>query len=685
MLFPPHSGLRENRVVITGVGIITAFGTGWEINAKGFRLGETAFRPITLFDASRQRVQIAAEVDLPAQMPDTFLTKRALSRADRASKILLLAAWEAWQQSGWEPQINLPVVLGTTSGGMRLGEDYFRQATAQPHRHHRQASRVIHYQSQRQPLDLADAFGFSGPITLIANACASGANAIGHAWEMVRSGQNERVLTGGYDALSHLVFSGFDSLQALSPTRCHPFDAQRNGLALGEGAAVVTLETLEAAQKRGAKILGEIVGYGAVTDSHHLTQPHPDGDAALASMNAALCVANLRPEQIDYINAHGTGTPLNDSAEASAINRFAGEHAKHLPVSSTKSSIGHLLGAAGAVEAVVCLMALQEQFLPPTNLATPDPLCRFPIVQKPTTARLDYAMTNSFGFGGANATLILRRWKNETPKISSPSKKSSAQSSMIFVNGIGAVSPAGWGMENFCRAMEEKPFIETKSLARPGWDKLLFIRQVPPPALRPDFLNHPRLRRTSPITHYGVAAALEALGENAAAVRAGKLRLGIVQCVMSGCINYSKRFYDETLRDPETASPVIFPETVFNAPASHLAALLGTPAINYTLNGDPGTFLQGVALAAEWLRGDKVDGCLVLGAEETDWLTADAFRRFQRKIILSGGAGAIFLSRERNSALAQLDHITDSYLFLAGQSRFCAAQKMRAELKDVSG
>jgi 3-oxoacyl-[acyl-carrier-protein] synthase II len=270
---------------------------------------------------------------------------------------------------------------------------------------------VSHYQAQRQALDLAEAFRFSGPITIIANACASGANAIGHAWHLVRTGQAGRVLTGGYDALSHLVFSGFDSLQALSPTQCRPFDAQRDGLALGEGAAVLTLESFDSARGRGAEILGEIVGYGASTDSHHLTQPHPKGNAALASMRAACEVANVSPAKITYINAHGTGTPLNDSAEAEAINAWANGHARNVLVSSTKASIGHLLGGAGAVETIVCLMALREGWLPPTRTtANVDPLCAFPLVREPTDRMFDYALTNSFGFGGANATLVLRRW-----------------------------------------------------------------------------------------------------------------------------------------------------------------------------------------------------------------------------------------------------------------------------------
>jgi len=411
VLFPPsqHPG-SPPRVVVTGAGIITSLGRGWKANAEGFRAGRIAISDVTLFDVTRQRVKVAGEVALP-DLPATRLEPRDIRRMERAAKLLLIAAHEAWAQAGWQPSEDLPVVLGTTSGGMSLGEQYYRQAIETPFSHRGQPHRILHYQPQRQALDLANAFGFTGPITIIANACASGANAIGHAWELIRSGRAQRVFTGGFDGLSQLVFSGFDSLQALSPTRCRPFDAARDGLALGEGAAVLALETLESARSRNAIILGEITGYGAATDCHHLTQPQPEGDAAFASMSAAAASASLTPDRIGYINAHGTGTPLNDSAEAAAINRWAGDHARSLPVSSTKSSIGHLLGAAGAVESVVCLMALKEQWLPPTStLENPEPICAFPIVRKPVDAKIDYALSNSFGFGGANASLIFRRW-----------------------------------------------------------------------------------------------------------------------------------------------------------------------------------------------------------------------------------------------------------------------------------
>jgi len=414
--FPLNNRLQTPaRVVVTGVGIVTALGQGRRANADGFRAGRAAFRPVTLFDVSRQRSRIAAELDLPPNLPTTWLAEKLSRRFDRAAKILLLAAHEAWGSSGWAtdtPPSGIPVVLGTTGGGMTLGEEYLRQATRPSGSYRLQATRVMNYQAQRQVSDVCEALGLQGTILIISNACASGANAVGHAWRLLRHGRAERALAGGYDALCQLTFAGFDSLQAVSPTPCRPFDAQRDGLSLGEGAAILTLETLEHARRRGAEILGEIIGYGAVTDTHHLTQPHPQGDAACAAMTAACNLAQVTPEQVDYVNAHGTATPQNDGTEATAINRWAGVRATRLPVSSTKASIGHLLGAAGAVETAVCLMALREQWLPPQcTLGTPDPACRFPIVREPTDGKLEVALSNSFGFGGANATLVFRRWR----------------------------------------------------------------------------------------------------------------------------------------------------------------------------------------------------------------------------------------------------------------------------------
>jgi 3-oxoacyl-(acyl-carrier-protein) synthase len=253
--------------------------------------------------------------------------------------------------------------------------------------------------------------------------------------------------------------------------------------------------------------------------------------------------------------------------------------------------------------------------------------------------------------------------------------------SRIFIHGVGAVSPAGWGARVLFDAVREKRALPTKELERPGWSAPLLVRGVPAGSQPPAIKTHPRLRRTSPITHYGVGAALEALDAAADNVRAGTLKLGIVFCVMTGCVNYSRRFYDEALHDPAMASPLIFPETVFNAPSSHLAAVLQTQEINYTLVGDPGTFLQGLALAADWLGNEQVDGCLVIGAEELEWLVADAYRLTAPSAVLAEGAGALYLSRQEPLGPGvELNTVTDAHCFFCEKSRAAAAEKVRSEL-----
>ncbi len=250
----------------------------------------------------------------------------------------------------------------------------------------------------------------------------------------------------------------------------------------------------------------------------------------------------------------------------------------------------------------------------------------------------------------------------------------------IFVHGLGAVSPAGWGVAALRAALENNVPLPPQLLARPGRAKPLFVRTVPPPAARPAFFAHPRLRRANALTQFTLAAGLEALGQTISLVQSGKTRLGIIVGVMAGGVNYSRRFYEEILKDPATASPLIFAETVFNAPAGHLAAFLGSDAVCHTLVGDDGTFLLGLALAAQWLEEDQADVCLVIGAEETDWIVADATNLFQSNAVHAAGAGAILLKRDSDSgAIAELAAITDSFAFTQRQTRSAAARRMRAQ------
>jgi len=327
---------------------------------------------------------------------------------DRSTRMLLLAIREALAQAGRSGMEGIDArVIGTSAGAMPLGEAYFENARHDPGRIPSQLSRAEHYQPQRQMNSIADEFGWRGSVIIVSNACASGANAIGWGAEMIRSGRCKRVLAGGFDALARLVFAGFDSLRALAPSGIpRPFDAQRDGLALGEGAAVMLLEAEEVRQ---SDALGDVAGYSTATDLHHLTQPDPEGKAAIRTMTSACAQAGVSPAQIGYINSHGTGTPFNDVAEAQAIAAWAGEATSRIAVSSTKSAMGHLLGGAGAVEAVICLMALRGQWMPASlNVREVDPAVKFDLVRTFRRAKLEHALTNSFGFGGTNASIIFR-------------------------------------------------------------------------------------------------------------------------------------------------------------------------------------------------------------------------------------------------------------------------------------
>jgi 3-oxoacyl-[acyl-carrier-protein] synthase II len=288
---------------------------------------------------------------------------------------------------------------------MSFGERFFR-AELRGERIRRRLAWLANYMPQKAVLDALGVGGWPVPAQIIANACASGTNAVGHAFRLVRAGLHRAVLCGGYDAISELVFVGFDSLQASTPEKVRPFDRGRSGLVLGEGAAVLCLEDMVRAKRRGAPILAEITGCGIATDNHHLTQPHPSGIGPRRAMERALEDARRGPDEVDYINAHGTATTFNDATEGLAIAQLFGGG---VPVSSTKAMMGHSLGAAGAIEAVFSLLALRGQFLPPNlHYSDPDPTIGIEIVaNEAREARVRRVLSNSFGFGGANASILL--------------------------------------------------------------------------------------------------------------------------------------------------------------------------------------------------------------------------------------------------------------------------------------
>ncbi len=391
------------RVAVIGAGIVSPLGFGMEETLGALREAKDCVTPVTAFPVDRCRCQTAGQVgNGPLAGANPFTPHP--ERLHRVARMMILALKEALAQAGdFRPELT---VVGTTSGGMTFGEQYYRGLKKNGHSSRHAPSLIANYTPQKPIMDAQEAFGITAPCQIIANACASGTNAIGHGFNCVRSGRYQRVLTGGYDAISELVFVGFDSLQAATPDLCRPFDRERSGLVLGEGAAILALENFEAAQKRGAKILAEVIGYGISTDNHHLTQPDPSGAGPRAAMEGALRSAGIEPGEVDYINAHGTATPFNDASEGKAI----AELFDRIPVSSTKGMMGHSLGAAGAIEAVFSLLALRHQLLPPNiNFRQCDSDFDLNIVaNEAKTAPVRTVLSNSFGFGGTNASIILR-------------------------------------------------------------------------------------------------------------------------------------------------------------------------------------------------------------------------------------------------------------------------------------
>ena len=391
-----------SRVAIVAAGIVSPFGCGLNETLGSLRANKDCVSPVTQFDVTQCRSKTAGQVR--DDWLDSTRNGNKSDRVHRATKMMITVLDQLCRQdSTFKPELT---VIGTTSGGMSFGQDYYRALHRHSELRHSPAW-VANYPPQKPVIDAQTAFEISAPCQIIANACASGTNAIGHAFECVRSGKYQRVLTGGYDAISELVFVGFDSLQASTPEKCRPFDRERSGMVLGEGAAVLALENFESARARKAQILGEIIGYGISTDNHHLTQPDPSGSGPRRAMEQALKSAALSEDKVDYINAHGTATVFNDAAEGKAIQELFGT----VPVSSSKSMIGHSLGAAGAIEAVVCLLALHAQLLPANiNFRNSDPGLNLNIVANAARpAKIEIALSNSFGFGGTNASILIQK------------------------------------------------------------------------------------------------------------------------------------------------------------------------------------------------------------------------------------------------------------------------------------
>jgi len=407
------------RIVITGLGAVTPLGIGAADVWEALKAGRSGISPIASFDASSFPVRIAGEVH--GFDTDPWLTPKEAKRTDRATHFALAAAKQAWEDAG-APAVDharTGVLFSTGIGGLgsllNQHKVYLEKG----------ADRVSPFMvpmlmPNAAAGHVAMAFGFTGPNMCITTACAAGAHAIGEASVLIRDGRADVCIAGGTEAsILELTVAGFAQMQALSrrnddPQRAsRPFDRDRDGFVLAEGAGAVVLEEAERAVARGARIYAELAGYGASADAYHITAPEPEGLGAIQAMQACLEDAGEPPDAIDYINAHGTSTQLNDASETRAIKKALGDHARRVAISSTKSMTGHMLGAAGAVEGAVAALAVHDGVIPPTiNYEHQDEVCDLDYVpNEARTADVRLALSNSFGFGGQNATLAFRRWE----------------------------------------------------------------------------------------------------------------------------------------------------------------------------------------------------------------------------------------------------------------------------------
>ncbi len=414
-----RKNFQPRRVVVTGLGVVSPVGNTMDVFWESICQGKSGVGNISLFDASDFSTRIAAEVK--GFDPEGVISKKESRRMDRFVQFAICAAKMAVDDSGIDftsiDPFSAGVLIGSGIGGLQVIEDQYKILLEKG------PSRVSPFLIPMLITNMASGYvsiwyNLKGPNLCVTTACASGTHAIGEAYRHIALGDADIMITGGTEsAITQLGLAGFCSIKALSsrndePQKAsRPFDMDRDGFVMGEGAGILVLESYDNAVKRGAKIYCEFIGYGCTGDAYHMTAPDPDGAGATKCMEMALRNSLINPDEIDYINAHGTSTPLNDKIETLAIKNVFGDNAKKIPVSSTKSMTGHLLGAAGGIEAIVCAKVIEHGIIPPTiNLDNPDPECDLDYVpNKARETKVDVALSNSLGFGGHNATIVMRR------------------------------------------------------------------------------------------------------------------------------------------------------------------------------------------------------------------------------------------------------------------------------------
>jgi 3-oxoacyl-[acyl-carrier-protein] synthase II len=413
-----HTSRASNqRVVVTGIGAVSAWGWGVEPLWQGLRSGQTGIRPTELFDTTGQRTRIAGEV--PAPTPELVADYPGWGKLAQADRFAVVAAGEAWLRAGLTERDRENRRAGTYLGGSTAGmlecEEYLRRLLGLVPKPPQLA--LLASQQVNAPGDaVARHLRLCGPVETVSSACSSGALSIGAALDALRRQEIDLAVAGGSDSLCLLTYSGFNSLRSVDEQPCRPFRGDRAGLSIGEGAGLLVLERLDDAVARGAEPLAELLGAGASCDAHHMTAPHPEGEGAALAINQALSDAGVEPADIGFINAHGTGTPLNDLSEWAAMVKVFGERARHLPVTASKGSLGHLLGCSGAIEAVATILGLRDGqvYMAPGGGEADQAMAIDIVLDKHRPIAGDsLAVSTSFAFGGANAALVIGGWSAE--------------------------------------------------------------------------------------------------------------------------------------------------------------------------------------------------------------------------------------------------------------------------------
>lgn len=616
--------IREPRkVVVTGMGAITAQGSSLDAFWEGVRNGRSVIRTMQHLPMEGYRTTLGGEVQ------DTVAPEHDYPQPGNYREpvidFALKAAEEAVANCGVHPIGAIPaerwgVVIGTCNAGLLAAERWYiaKRKGEDP-----DPQLLLLSTPQALAEVLASAFGLKGPVLSVNTACAASANAIGYAGELIRYGQADAVLTGGAEALSGILYSGFNALESLSPKPAAPYSRDREGLSLGEGSGMMVLMSEDVARELGAPILAEIVGYSLSADGYHPTAPHPEGAGAGRAIKTALAAAGVAPEDVDYVNSHGTGTAKNDPAETAATKVGLGEHAYATAVSSTKSMIGHLLGAAGSVENIVTVKAIQEQVAPPTaNYTEADPECDLDYVpNEPRPLEIDVAVSNNFAFGGANASVV---WARPGFRDASPP---APDLDRVVVTGISTLTSVGTDPDETLKAFQEhRSALEAENgtwVGRVSFDP-------------GEFLTPKERRRVDRLGVFSVIAAKLALQDAGLEVTDdNRARIGAIIGTGVGPMESMEEFSRPVFEEgPSAANPAIFPSTVYNAAGGQVAMQTGAIGVASTVTAGHAAGASSMTYSYDLAASGKADAVLCIA---TDTLTDTVLEAYGDLGVLTKG------------------------------------------------